>query len=565
MCLLIFISGISYAGQKVTGVFSVGSSASVEGDHFIVDNNGNVGVGTATPQSAVDIYGNVLISQQGTFMVGGSTTFSQYLFRSTATDPNSSYLNFQIDSRVTPTSATSLFYAGLQVQAQSLGSNNLTGSYGSGGLVGTIYKVVHAGSGTVSNAYGLIPTVQNTGSGAITNGYALYVPNCYKPTGNINNCYGLYLENQSSGGTSNTSLYSAGKRNLFGGIDVFDPTNPIVYIRNSNATISGGETIGTIAFYTDDVSGITNRVAASIAAVSAGAFAGDSAPTSLTFNVHSSGTVLQEAVRVTSTQRVGVNQISPSATLDIRGLGTTTGLAFRITNSATAAKLNVLDNGNVGIGAINPQTSLQILKAITAGSTQPSLILDGTYGSLASVNAIDFTINSGITTPGARIGAPVLTGNKGELALYTNANYTASNPTERVRITGAGNVGIGTTTPITTMQISGTFSVSGESTFSSHIMFTQSSQPTVYSCGTSPIITTKSTDNVGEVTWGTGTPTSCTIFFANSFPLKPHCIIQAETATPTGVGYTSTTTSFTMTTASPSASGVFDWICFGDK
>jgi hypothetical protein len=89
--------------------------------------------------------------------------------------------------------------------------------------------------------------------------------------------------------------------------------------------------------------------------------------------------------------------------------------------------------------------------------------------------------------------------------------------------------------------------------------------PALTSCGTSPSVTTGSVANMGQITFGTGTPTSCTLTFPVAFDSSAFC-----TATPasayTGTYYfsTSSATGFTLTLGTGTNSVVFNYICFGN-
>ncbi len=84
--------------------------------------------------------------------------------------------------------------------------------------------------------------------------------------------------------------------------------------------------------------------------------------------------------------------------------------------------------------------------------------------------------------------------------------------------------------------------------------------PTVSTCGTSPAVTANSTDSVGSVTTGTGSPTACTITFAHAFTNSPVVMIDdASTAVTADISAISTT-AFTVSLSAALNSTKIYWI-----
>ncbi len=122
------------------------------------------------------------------------------------------------------------------------------------------------------------------------------------------------------------------------------------------------------------------------------------------------------------TGNLGAGITSPSARLDIRSSGTSTGFALRIADSTPTDRLVVLDNGNVGIGLTNPiarlhvygsgnvgigttlpTTKLQVYAATTAPSATLSIIGSGTGAGLTGglvLKAADGTCGYGTLAAG---------------------------------------------------------------------------------------------------------------------------------------------------------------------
>jgi hypothetical protein len=110
-------------------------------------------------------------------------------------------------------------------------------------------------------------------------------------------------------------------------------------------------------------------------------------------------------------------------------------------NSAITEKMRITSTGNVGIGTSSPSGRLQVSSA-TAGDDQiwlQSTTYTGGYSTLGyNANTGEFRIKQ----------------NDGGSAGITF--YTGASASEKMRITPAGNVGIGTTSPTQPLEVNGT-------------------------------------------------------------------------------------------------------------
>jgi hypothetical protein len=146
--------------------------------------------------------------------------------------------------------------------------------------------------------------------------------------------------------------------------------------------------------------------------------------------------------------------ISPASGAEIRAIRTNravssdTDLRFITrSNDTNAERMTIRDDGNVGIGTTSPSEALQIssgnlrLTNGTGFTTANSLVRE--------INVASGSANQFITSSiGFRIGA---FSDEGIITFGTAPN--ASSPTEKMRILGNGNVGIGTTAPASLLHL----------------------------------------------------------------------------------------------------------------
>ncbi|MBM4252935.1 MAG: hypothetical protein FJ146_13265 [Deltaproteobacteria bacterium] len=314
----------------------------------------------------------------------------------------------------------------------------------------------------------------------------------------------------------------------------------------------------------------------------------------------SNATTTLERMRVAASGNVGIGASAPNNKLDVAG-SLAIGAVYGGGTSAsgfTAPTNGMIVQGNVGIGTTNPVAALDVAgnKSGTptltgaymgfAGATFTDSItgVSGTAGNMA-FNAIAAptlaSTAAGVQTTYAYTsyvgGAPKKGSNNvivNAIALGVGATSVGSQPntlgipTNSYGLyidaqTGAtnnytaalmgGNVGVGTTAPRATLDVSG------------HIGASSSSTPTISSCGASPVIV--GNDTRGRVTFGTSAPTSCTVNFTTPYETTPYCVISVYGATNINTGSlnarisAASHLSFTITLATGTSSIEFNYIC----
>jgi hypothetical protein len=118
--------------------------------------------------------------------------------------------------------------------------------------------------------------------------------------------------------------------------------------------------------------------------------------------------------------------------------GLTSGYIPKATSASTLGNSLIYDNGtNVGIGTISPNSSLDVVSNTNANAISIRARSTNDYG------VLDFRSNNGSETI-SEIYIHRTSANIGNLIFSTNNGGTA---TERMRLTSAGNLGLGTTSP----------------------------------------------------------------------------------------------------------------------
>jgi hypothetical protein len=175
-----------------------------------------------------------------------------------------------------------------------------------------------------------------------------------------------------------------------------------------------------------------------------------------------------DAFSITSSGNVGIGTTSPGARLNIAGpLGSTIGggsSAIKMTNTDTG-NFSSISAGIVGISNSGMEFSIDATTAMVITGTGDLLVgtTTSTYGTsgrgVVQVNGSSTAI-FGLTISGTSAGYLYHTGT--DMLIWNERNgYAAigTNNTERVRITSAGNVGIGTTSPNYKLQVTGPISI----------------------------------------------------------------------------------------------------------
>jgi hypothetical protein len=259
-------------------------------------------------------------------------------------------------------------------------------------------------------------------------------------------------------------------------LEINHTSDATIRLIRQDADITANEIIGEIEFYSGDASIGSHGVMANIEAIAEN---GDK--TDLRFLVgHSTGSgdpTLTEALRIKNTNgHVGIGTTTPSQLLDIAGAGASImlnatsanpGIFFgngsdngiqgyifyeRATDVITLNQdgtsgngLHIDNSNNVGIGTISPGAELDIEDTTSEAALHLAYNSDS-IGDDTTVGNVDFLAGSAGTTISRVMGNTDGTSEAGgHLVIETRAD--GGSLTEKMRVEGNGNVGIGTTSP----------------------------------------------------------------------------------------------------------------------
>ncbi|MCR5889674.1 tail fiber domain-containing protein [Hymenobacter sp. J193] len=182
------------------------------------------------------------------------------------------------------------------------------------------------------------------------------------------------------------------------------------------------------------------------------------------------------------------------------GLYTTGGTLYLSANSTSTAQFALLNSGNVGIGTNIPGEKLEVKDGSIRLSTTTQAIGVGLTNGSGSLN-LGLAQGNGNYSDLARPGDAVLRANGGNLLLAGRdggnvliTSGATGSEAERLRVTSAGNVGIGTNDPQQKLDVNGNVRVRGLSGTGSRL----------------PVVLADGTLGISAPVYTTSTPTTST-------------------------------------------------------
>lgn len=112
---------------------------------------------------------------------------------------------------------------------------------------------------------------------------------------------------------------------------------------------------------------------------------------------------------------------------------------------------------------------------------------------------------------------------------------------------------------------SGLYFGTGYAGFSKHVVAGSTATanlPVISGCGTSPSLTSGSTDHAGSITVGTSASNACVLTFGTTYTTAPFCVVQNKTTGAAANVYTISATAITWSSALADSTVLY-YICVG--
>ena len=385
--------------------------------------------------------------------------------------------------------------------------------------VGTITSGVWSAT-TIDVAHGGTGVTSSTGSGSLvlSTSPTLVTPILGTPTSvTLTNATGLPISTGVSGlGTgvatylatpTSANLLSAMSDETGTGVLVFANTPTLITPVIGAATGTSLSLTGNLNAAAGTFSSTLTAGATTVASLVSPSITGGSATTqSLTykttsgvgatgadhiFQVGNNGAT--EAMRITNTGNIGVGTNSPTAKLDVAVGTTTVNAGVNLTGSINDYFEFNIKNSNAGAGAQSGFNAMadngsDITKFAWMG------INSSTYSNTAAYNIGGA---NDVSFMGAGNDLYVANNSTTKSIIFSTGTSTTPFFNERMRITNSGNVGIGTATPSTTLEVSGTTRLGGATTVAGAATFTSTVAITT-GAGAGKVLTS---DANGNASW----------------------------------------------------------------
>lgn len=263
-------------------------------------------------------------------------------------------------------------------------------------------------------------------------------------------------------------------------------------------------------------------------------------------------------VAIADTFRLWTSRTNAAMQIGQIGAGLTGGTIGFYTEDAE--RVRITNTGNVGIGLSNPSEKLVVvgntfISNTVAGGSVYTLIYNASSAANSStqfalwndngfsINSVDFVFysSSGSHSNAAANELRIRNGANAPMTFYTNN-------TERMRITGAGNVGIGTASPSVKLDVAGAIKATDDITTTGGVLVTAANDGVGYGTGAggtvtqTPSITSAVTLNkpCGQIitdsqTWSSGS--SYTFTFNNSLIAETDVLIVQLQSTPSNSSF----------------------------